>query len=186
MVAVNPDRAGSPMAFADAVRVWHSALEAAGCPDRLAAEPVSLLEAAGRYPAHIARTKKPCPTYRAAAMDGFAVRTLDVSGASPNARVRLRLDESAVPIDTGGAMPDGFDAVIPIERVVVEGTIVTVDAPSAPGKHVRLPGEDVPPGVAIGWPGIALRPLDCAALVASGCTIVGPPERQSGAARSCM
>jgi molybdenum cofactor synthesis domain-containing protein len=110
-------------------------------------------------------------------MDGIAVRAADIAPASKVKPVRLLLGEGAIEIDTGGALPDGFDAVIPIERVKRSGKSVVVDAPVPAGKNVRLPGEDVPPGVAIGWPGFGLRPLDCAALVATGCTTVEVVKR---------
>lgn len=163
--------------FADAVRTWHEALEAGGCPDRMPSELVGLADAVGRVPAQIARTKYPCPTYRAAAMDGYAVRSDDVARASTEEPVRLPIGVAAIQIDTGGAMPDGFDAVVPFERVCASGDDVEVARSVAPGKNVRLPGDDVPPGVAIGWPGTMLRAIDCAALVSSGCTSVEVVKR---------
>jgi putative molybdopterin biosynthesis protein len=156
----------------DAVRLWSSHLRDAGCPDRLEPETIALADAVGRAPAHVTRTKDPCPTFRAAAMDGFAVRASDVRSATPSKPKRLAIGKDAVLIDTGAAMPRGTDAVIPNELASVDGSSIVVMRPVAPGKHVRLPGDDVPPGVAIGWPGVALRPVDCAALIASGCTTI--------------
>lgn len=156
--------------FADAVQSWRASLEAAGCPDRLDAETVPLSEALGRVPACILRTKHPSPTYRAAAMDGYAIESNDVRHASAEKPATLALEEDAVAIDTGGAIPDRFDAVVAHERVHVADGGIVISSPVSPGKNVRLPGEDVPPGVAIGWPGVPLRALDCAALIAGGCT----------------
>ncbi|HET9342744.1 MAG TPA: molybdopterin-binding protein [Candidatus Eremiobacteraceae bacterium] len=165
---------GAPHAtpFAEAVRTWWTHLRDAGCPDRLAAEAIALHDAVGRAPAHVTRTKEPCPTYRAAAMDGFAVRAADLRDASAANPKRLTLGTDATPVDTGAKVPRDKDAVIPIEAVVVDGQTIVVAERIAIGKHVRLPGDDVPPGVAIGWPGVALRPVDCAALIASGCTTI--------------
>ncbi len=165
---------GAPRAtpFAEAVRTWSEQLRDAGCPDRLAVEAIALYEAVGRAPAHVTRTKDPCPTYRAAAMDGFAVRAADVCDATAAKPKRLTIGTGAVPIDTGAKLPRDKDAVIPNEAVLVDGQTVVVTKSVAIGKHVRLPGDDVPPGVAIGWPGVALRPVDCAALIASGCTTI--------------
>lgn len=165
---------GAPRAtpFAEAVRTWWAHLRDAGCPDRLAAETIALHDAVGRAPAHVTRTKEPCPTYRAAAMDGFAVRAADVRDASPAKPTRLKLGTDATPVDTGAKVPRDKDAVIPIEAVTVDDQTIVVTKRVAIGKHVRLPGDDVPPGVAIGWPGVALRPVDCAALIASGCTTI--------------
>lgn len=158
--------------FDEAVRTWWAHLRDAGCPDRLGAEAIALHEALGRAPAHVTRTKDPCPTYRAAAMDGFAVCAADVSEATPATPKRLTIGKDATPVDTGAAMPRDKDAVIPIEAVSITGEAIVVTARVAVGKHVRLPGDDVPPGVAIGWPGVALRAVDCAALIASGCTTI--------------
>ena len=158
--------------FADALRIWSTNVRDAGCPDRLEAEAIALADAVGRAPAHVTRTKDPCPTFRAAAMDGFAVRAVDVNDATPAKPKRLTIDKDATPIDTGAAMPRDKDAVIPNESASFDGSAIIVTRPVAPGKHVRLPGDDVPPGVAIGWPGVALRPVDCAALIASGCTTI--------------
>ena len=158
--------------FDDAIRTWWAQLREAGCPDRLEAETIPIHEAVGRAPARVTRTKDPCPTYRAAAMDGFAVRAADASDATTAKPKRLTLGKDAAPIDTGAAMPSDKDAVIPNEAVSVDGATIVVTRPVATGKHVRLPGDDVPPGVAIGWPGVALRPVDCAALISSGCTTI--------------
>lgn len=163
--------------FADAMKTWLTSIEAAGFPARLASENVPLAEAVGRVPSQVARTKHPSPTYRAAAMDGYAVRFADIARATEKAPIRLRLGEDAITIDTGAAIPDEFDCVIAMERVKASGKSIVVMEPAAPGKNVRLPGEDVPPGVAVGWPGAQLRPVDCAALVASGCTTVEVVER---------
>jgi molybdenum cofactor synthesis domain-containing protein len=167
---MTPGHESERTALADALRIWRAAIEEAGCPERLPVETVSLAEAVGRVPSQIIRTKHPSPTYRAAAMDGFAIRSADVARASDAAPVRLRRGEDAFAIDTGAAVPEGFDCVVALERVEASGTTVAVSSPVPCGKNIRLPGEDVPPGVAIGWPGIALRPLDCAALIAGGCT----------------
>jgi len=167
-------KGGAPRAtpFAEAVRTWWAQLHDAGCPDRLAAETIALHDAVGRAPAHVTRTKDPCPTYRAAAMDGFAVRAAAVREATAEKPTRLTLGTDATAVDTGAKLPRDKDAVIPIESVLVDGQTIVVTKRVAIGKHVRLPGDDVPPGVAIGWPGVALRPVDCAALIASGCTTV--------------
>lgn len=164
--------------FAQAVRTWQAALEAAGVPDRMATESVSIGEAAGRVPAHIIRTKYASPTYRAAAMDGYAIRSKEAGQATADAPVRLRIGTEAVPIDTGGAVPLEFDAVVAIEHVTsAGGSAIDVSRAVDSGKNIRLPGDDAPPGVAIGWPGIALRPLDCATLLASGVASVEVVKR---------
>ncbi len=159
---------GSRPGYVEALRRWRAALDTAGCPQRLPTEDVALVDAVGRIPARIERTLRPSPTYRAAAMDGYAVRSIDLARASAHEAVRLDIGSQALPIDTGEPVPDAFDAVIAIERTKRIGERIEIAESIPPGKHVRLPGDDVPPGVAIGWPGRPLRPLDCAALLAGG------------------
>jgi len=143
----------------------------------LTAEAVRLDDAHGRVAAEPVTSTVDLPPFPSSAMDGFAVDSHATAAASAATPVRVRVGTDAVPIDTGAAMPDGRDAVVPLEAAKVAGGIVTVTSPVAAGKHVRLPGDDVPPGVAIGWPGFALRPVDCAALIASGCTSVDVVRR---------
>ena len=161
-------RNSSLTSFAEAQRRWREALDAAGCPERLDAETVALTDAVGRVCARVERTLRPCPTYRAAAMDGFAIRAADVGGVGGDGPIPLKIGPSAEAIDTGEAIPEAFDAVVPIEHVRSTGGYIEIDAPVPAGKNVRLPGDDVPPGVAIGWPGRPLRALDCATLLAGG------------------
>jgi putative molybdopterin biosynthesis protein len=158
-----------PMPLSDALRRWHEALETSGFPERLDAENVAIADAAGRTPAELLRTKHPSPSYRAAALDGFALRARDTAGAGADQPVSLRVGDACAAIDTGEAIAADFDAVVPLEDAQREGDTIIVRSPTVAGKHVRLPGDDVPPGVAIGWPGIPLRPIDCAVLAAGGC-----------------
>lgn len=158
--------------YPEAVRRWHDALASAGCPERLPSELVPAVDAIGRVPARPLRTMRPCPTYRAAAMDGFAVRSSALAGASRDRPVVLRIGAETLQVDTGGDVPDDLDAVVEIERVSANGDCASFRAPVDPGKNLRLPGEDVPPGVVVGWPGYPLRSVDCAALVAGGVVTV--------------
>ena len=56
------------------------------------------------------------PHYHASAMDGFAVRSQDTLGAEPGFP---RVLDKFVYVDTGDALPDAYDAVIPIENVEI-------------------------------------------------------------------
>lgn len=154
--------------YRQAVERWQAALDAAGVPAHLPVETVPLREAAGRVPARVVRTRRPSPTSAIAAMDGFAVAAQRLAGASARSPVTLRAGAEAIPVDTGSAVPPDCDAVVPLESVARTGDALTFVAAIAPGKHVRLPGEEVPPGVAVSRPGHALRPVECAALIAGG------------------
>lgn len=134
----------------------------------LPAEPVVLRDAAGRVPAGVLRTMHPCPSYAAAAMDGYALRAARISAASRRSPVRLVLGDEVFAVDTGAALPPHCDAVVPLENAHRDGPSVTFHAPTEAREHVRLPGEDIPPGVMVGAIGRPLDGLECAALIACG------------------
>ena len=86
-----------------------------------------LPQAAGRVLTEPVRAPLPLPRFDNAAMDGYAVRSSDVAGASPATPTALRLVAPssagqaappelpvgyACPIATGAPMPAGGDAVI--------------------------------------------------------------------------
>ncbi|MCE1177905.1 MAG: molybdopterin molybdotransferase MoeA [Micrococcales bacterium] len=102
------------------------------------------------------------PAFTNSAMDGYAVRAADCAGASAAAPVSLpvagtvragdpsgamRLEPgSAVRIMTGAPVPEGADAIVPIEDTDGGETQVAVsEAPSA-GAFVRERGEDFAAG----------------------------------------
>src|SRR5206468_9126207 len=92
----------------------------------LAAEDVSVADATGRFLAGDARAVVDLPPFASSAMDGFAVRAEDAPGRLPvvgriaaGAPAERALGPGeAMAIATGGVVPDGADAVIPIEYVV--------------------------------------------------------------------
>ena len=92
----------------------------------LPAERVPLERAAGRVLAEPARAVVDLPPFPSSAMDGFAVRAADTPGTLPvvfriaagrPAPSPLQPGE-AMGIATGGVVPDGADAVVPLEYVV--------------------------------------------------------------------
>lgn len=104
------------------------------------------------------------PDFASSAMDGFAVRSSDVAGATPSSPVELRIvgraligrrPESTVGggeslrIATGAPVPAGADAVVPIENCEVVADTVRILGPWPEGKHVRPAGEDVRGGEVI-------------------------------------
>src|SRR5260370_23935088 len=92
----------------------------------LPAEDVAVRDAAGRVTAEAAQAAIDLPPFASSAMDGYAVRAADLPGrlsvvghvaAGLPAERPLGAGE-AMEISTGGVVPDGADAVIPIEYVV--------------------------------------------------------------------
>src|ERR1035437_3420623 len=92
----------------------------------LPAEPVRLRDAAGRVTAEAARAAVDLPPFASSAMDGYAVRSADVPGtmsivgevAAGRPSSRPLAPGEAMAISTGGMVPEGADAVVPIEYVV--------------------------------------------------------------------
>jgi molybdopterin molybdotransferase len=141
----------------------------------LPSEPVPLAEAVGRVLAEDARAAVDLPPFRSSAMDGFTLRAADAPGRLPIvARVAaghpaprpLEAGE-AMAIATGGVVPEGADAVVPIEAVTEDGAAVEVP-PVEPGAHVRPRGGDLREGDAVVEVGTVLRAAELAALAAAG------------------
>ena len=80
--------------------------------------------------------------------------------------------DEAVAVPTGGVVPDGADAVVPIELCEVDGRRVTVLRPHPAGKHVRPAGEDARAGELLVAAGRRLRAPDVGALAAAGIATV--------------
>src|ERR671924_2005292 len=92
----------------------------------LPAEPLAIEAAAGRVLAEPARAVVDLPPFPSSAMDGYAVRAADTPGrlaivgrAAAGAPAPVSLEpRQAIGIATGGVIPEGADAVVPVEYVV--------------------------------------------------------------------
>jgi molybdopterin molybdotransferase len=141
----------------------------------LPAEPVALAAATGRVLARPAVAGVDLPPFPSSAMDGFAVRAQDTPGrltlvgdvaAGRPASHPLGRGE-AMAISTGGAVPDGADAVVPVERAT--RTAGAVEVPGvASGEHVRGRGGDIRAGDEVLPAGTAVGPAQAGALAAAG------------------
>lgn len=114
------------------------------------------------------------PHYRRAAMDGYALRAEDTTGASPSSPVVLTLTDGDVEpmtcrrVHTGSAVPHGADAVVMLEDTRLQDGSVEVTAGLHPSKHVGDIGEDVAAGEVLLKSGHMLRPWDLAVLASTG------------------
>ncbi len=142
----------------------------------LEAETVPLQVAAGRVLAEPALARTDLPPFPSSAMDGFAVRAADTPGELPiAARVAAGVPSpdalapgTAASIATGGAVPDGADTVVPIERVVERDGHVQIPERLEPAAHVRPRGGDVRTGDTAVAAGTRLGPAQIGALAAVG------------------
>jgi molybdopterin molybdotransferase len=142
----------------------------------LAGEDVAVARAAGRVVAEPALAVTDLPPFDSSAMDGYAVRSSDTPGpltvvghsaaGKPESR-RLEAGEAIV-ISTGAVVPDGADAVVPVERTSGEVEVERVSA----GDNVRPRGGDARTGDVIVESGDVLRPAQLGALAAAGIATV--------------
>ena len=151
----------------------------------LTAEPVPLSAAAGRVIADAAHSLVDLPPFASSAMDGFAVRSSDTPGRLPIvARIAAGVPApgslepgSAMGIATGGVVPDGADAVIPIEYVVESDNSIEIVQAVSQGDNVRPRGSDVSAGDLVVARGSRLGPAQIGALAAAGLVEVSAARR---------
>ncbi len=156
----------------------------------LASEAAPLLQALGRTLAEDVYASEDIPPFDNSAMDGYAVRAVDVSAASPENPVPLRVTTNlaagvapqagvepgtAIRIMTGAPIPPGADAVVPFEEtdegepgsLLAEGQ-VRIRRAVRPGANVRRAGEDVHRGERVLDRGALLRPPEIGLLASLG------------------
>ena len=112
------------------------------------------------------------PSFHAAAMDGLAVKAEDSFGASDDSPVTLHLNNGqAVAVNTGHPLPEGKDAVIMIENILlqVDGNSATIRAPIYPWQNVRKIGEDMVATELLFPTHHRFSPPDIGALLTAGC-----------------
>jgi putative molybdopterin biosynthesis protein len=166
----------------EAERVWRRAIE----PGPLGAETVGIAEALGRVLAEDVRAGPDVPGFDRSNMDGFAVRAEDTYGASESEPVRLTLNEETIPtgveprqevkpgtattIATGGMLPRGADAVVPVEYTDLEDDRRTVVVRQArvPGQALSYAGTDVGSGETVLFRGTPLTSRETGVLAAIG------------------
>jgi putative molybdopterin biosynthesis protein len=157
------------LSLADAIKIYGDVLKANNIGGPLAGERIPVGDALGRVTSEAVIAKISSPFYHSAAMDGYAVKFIDTFGASETRPKRLLIPEQAVAIDTGDPMPDAFDAVIMIEDVEkLPGAEIEILKPATPWQHVRLVGEDIVATELIISENHVIRPVDMAAMIASG------------------
>jgi molybdopterin molybdotransferase len=142
-----------------------------------------LLEALGLPASAPVAAPMDLPAFDNSAMDGYAVVAADLAGASEEHPVRLPVagevaagqarlfamsPGTAVKIMTGAPVPEGADAVVPVEWTDAGGATVSVTGVPAPGQHVRRRGEDVRQGDLLVDEGALLGPRQVGLLAGVG------------------
>jgi putative molybdopterin biosynthesis protein len=128
-------------------------------------ERVPLEKSAGRITAAPIFARYSVPEIHLAAMDGIAVVSADTDDAAEQHPVTL---PRAVRVNTGNVVPPGFDAVVMIEDVWVDGDRFTIRKSAAPWQHLRPAGEDIAESEMVLPAQHRIRPHELGALAAYG------------------
>ena len=151
-------------------------------------ETVSLADAMGRVLAEDIAATEYVPDFNRSTVDGYAVSSKDTFGCTDAIPAILTLQgevlmgqgadtalqaDSCIAVPTGGAVPEGADAVVMIEFTedYGDGTIGVLKS-VAPGQNMIFRGDDVYPGKPILEKGRVLSSQDIGALAAIGRTWV--------------
>uniref|UniRef100_A0A7V6CEA7 Molybdopterin molybdenumtransferase n=1 Tax=Thermodesulfobacterium geofontis TaxID=1295609 RepID=A0A7V6CEA7_9BACT len=140
--------------------------EKVSCP--LSEEIIPVKEALNRVTAEPVFAKLSSPYFHSSAMDGYAVKSKSTFSATEKDPVRLKIGEEAIWIETGDPLPEGFDAVIPIEEVNVKEGYIEIYKAYPPYHDVRPVGEDIVATELIIPENHFIREVDIGAMLASG------------------
>ena len=171
MGADDPGRAGrSDLLLEDARRRIDAAIEPVRDLER-----VSLAAALDRILGRALIAEVDVPAHDNAAMDGYALRSIDQRSADGGLPRPLRIVGTAraghpyagrvaagecVRILTGAVLPSDCDTVVPQERVTIDDATVRPRGPIAAGDHCRRAGEDLRAGATVLQPGRRITPAD--------------------------
>ena len=142
----------------------------------LGKEKVGVMESLGRALAEDLIAERANPPWNSSAMDGFAVRNVDLPANRPVSEpVTLRVIEEvpaghsamcsvgqgeAIRVMTGAPVPLGADAVIKIEDTEPTETHVKIFSHAELGSHIREEGEDITKGECLIPHGTTIRPSE--------------------------
>ncbi len=126
-------------------------------------------DALGRVTSRPIFAKLSSPLFHSAAMDGIAVRAEDTYGATDRRPKILEIGKDAVWVNTGDPMPEGFNAVIMVEKLnQLNERQVEIRESAYPWQNVRKVGEDIVATELLFPKNHILRPYDLGALVSAG------------------
>lgn len=151
-------------------------------------EKMHLPEALGRYLAEDVRSPFAIPMSDNSAMDGYAVRTDDISAPGTRLSVIYELPAGAMPrspigpdqairIMTGAPLPPGADAVVIRELTEEHEKEVIINTVPRKYDHVRLKGEDIARQAIVLPQGTHLGPAQIGVLASVGQSIVHCHQR---------
>lgn len=151
----------------------------------LGVDSVPLSAALGRVTASAVLSPVDLPLFRNSQMDGFAVRAADLPATLPivgEVAARAASPEplapgTAVRIMTGAVVPQGADAIVPVEETTVSEGAVTIARSRSAGDYVRERGSDALAGAQLLPHGQRLAARHLAVLAAAGLEQVSVTSR---------
>lgn len=155
-------------------------------------ETVPVLASAGRVLATDVVSLASLPRFDQSAMDGYAVRSVDLGNASADHPVSLQVGATSAPgtgllqlrpgahairILTGARVPTGADAVVPQEFVGRTESDIEVRERVTALSNIRRAGEEIAEGSIVGRSGLRITPGVLASLINSGISEVAVRAR---------
>jgi molybdopterin molybdotransferase len=138
---------------------------------------VTLQEGLGRVLAEDLVALEDLPRFDKSAMDGYAVKSADLAGASQSKPVVLELTQAdqvtakqAKQVWTGNPIPEGADAVVMLEHSQNRGEDLEVWSQLTPWANVSKVGEDIKKGTLIAKAGTRLNSYHIGLAAALGYT----------------
>ena len=153
----------------------------------LGVERVAIGEANGRVLGERVFARQALPAFDHSSMDGYAVRSADTAAASAASPLQLPIagesraggplpprltPGAAIRIFTGAPLPQGADAIVIQEDVVVEEGAARIAAPAAPAAWVRARGSDLDEGALMSDAGARVGPGEIGLFAAQGISAV--------------
>jgi len=135
----------------DALQPLLEGLEALPAREQLVDEALGMISAG-------LTASSPLPVSAMAMIDGWAVRSLDIVGASSYSPAYLA--EPPVWVECGQSLPEGCDCIIEPQLVEQANGMFQAVAEARPGQGVRRAGDEIAAGAAVLEPGETIRPLD--------------------------
>jgi molybdopterin molybdotransferase len=154
----------------DALKIWFGALQI-----KLRAVTASLDTILNCVVAEDIVAKEDLPKFNKSAVDGYAVRAEDTSGASQFKPKNIQVidgdkigNEQAKQVWTGKPLPKGANAVVMLENTKRINSKIEVWTPVTPGENVSRKGEDVAKGKTAIRAGTRLKPQHLGLMAALG------------------
>jgi len=132
----------------------------------LESEYVSIDQCIGRVLVSDIQAPYSIPSFNNSAMDGYAIRAIDLVNATESSPIKLKIESLSVAGDlvedvdtnrfqlkntackimTGAAVPYGYDSIIPVENTEKAKEIVACFSSPKKGAHIRTIGQDFAQG----------------------------------------